>query len=244
MSDEEIFEDIRGKIMDLANKSNGLFSSIQRNFLDIMHFLDTYRKKGIVPEGEYRQKGNLFRDLISGLIEKKCGFKLRDRKVLGLTDIHDLDLVFLIGDKLILAGEVKMLGTPSHITSDGERKPPRGGSVDLDKRLKEVKYTAIDLKLRYGGVDIGRWNDWIARASPNFYSIWGCMVTDAPDAIRRNNVELMISKFLKLRNYNNGVGVLFYHEQNEHYVEVLDRRLEEIKIDEIIKEICRNLKST
>jgi hypothetical protein len=50
-----------------------------------------------------------------------------------------------------------MAGTRAHATPSGVRRPERDGGVDLEKRLKEVKYTSVDLKLRYGGTQIGGW---------------------------------------------------------------------------------------
>jgi len=198
--------------------------------------LNSYRRKGLVPEGEYRQKGNAFRDMLIELIKKRSGIRLEDRRVEGFTDIHDIDLVFMPDNILKVAGEVKLLGTPAHLLESGEEKPERAGHVDVDKRLKEVKFTAVDLKLRYSGINVGMWDDWIANAKPAFYSIWGCMIGEKTP----KKVDLLTRKFIGLRKYNNGVGVLFYTEREGNYVRIRDTPAE-LGIDMVIENLCKHL---
>jgi len=231
------FEDFRRKAIELAQNSDGTFGSICEPFLTLMHSeLNSYRRKGLIPEGEYRQKGNAFRDMLSWLINKRSGIRLEDRRVKGFTDIHDIDLVFMPDNVLKVAGEAKLLGTPAHLLESGEEKPERAGHVDVDKRLKEVKFTAVDLKLRYGGINVGIWDNWIANARPAFYSIWGCMVGEKTP----KKIELLTRKFVELRKYNNGVGVLFYTEREGNYVRIRDTA-PELDIDKTIQDLCKNL---
>jgi len=143
------FSDIKGELLDALNELNSAWGSAK------------------IEEGMYRQKGNRFRDLIIALIQSQCAAELKERRVRGLTDLHTIDIIYPItGDPAVVV-EVKMLGTPSHLTQGGTYRPERGGAVDLDKRLKEVKYTPIDLKLRYSGTVIGQWDQWVKRASPS-----------------------------------------------------------------------------
>lgn len=229
---KEYIAKIRAEFIKLVSKPGIRFSDIQEEFLTILYEnLDRYRKQGIVPEGEYRQKGNAFRDLILAIIQSQTGLELRGMKIEGFTDKHDLDLGFYLHDVLYIAGQVKLLGSPAHKLLSGEFKPERMARADIDKRIKEVKYTPVDLKLRYGGKEVGRWDDWIRGSIPRFYSFWGCRIAN------RDNVDLIIQKFLHLKEYNNGVGVVLYREEKGKYAKIDDPRLKELDIDDTIRDI-------
>ena len=235
--------ELREELLRLAEEYRS-FSRMKEDFLLLLYNkLNKHRMKGIVPEGEYRQKGNVFRDLIEHLIWIRSGekFRLRSRRVEGATEIHDLDLAFILDQKLIIAGEVKMLGSPPH-RRGREIKPERATRKDIDKRLKEVKFTSIDLKLKYTGTQIADWHKWIDESIPQFYSFWACRIGE------EDNVELIIRKFKSLRDwYNNGVGIFLFKEENGRYtpLEVEDgemrRILVELDIDSTIDEIVRFL---
>jgi len=138
------------RIITLARESGGYFEPIAQEFLDEYYKLvETPRIGGTLPEGEYRQKGNAFRDFISELIfvRSEGTYRLLDRKVRGYTERnHDVDLAYVVGGRVIVAGEVKMTGSPPHSRGSYVQKERKTQS-DLDKRLKEVKFTAVDLKL-------------------------------------------------------------------------------------------------
>ena len=138
------------RLITLARESGGYFEPIAQEFLDEYYKLvETARISGALPEGEYRQKGNAFRDFISELIfvRSEGTYRLLDRKVRDYTERnHDVDLAYITGDTVLVAGEVKMTGSPAHRRGNSIQKERKTQS-DLDKRLKEVKFTAVDLKL-------------------------------------------------------------------------------------------------
>jgi hypothetical protein len=210
------------------------FADIEDSFLDIMCDLNDLRRHGEIEVGIYRQKGNYWRDMIVALIESLCGIRMRERRIQGWTDVHAVDFSYvetISGKEIpIIAGEAKMLGSPAHIRPTGERYGERPTSIDLDKRLKEVKYTPIDLKMKFGRF-VASWEEWIEQSFPKFFSFWACRVGE------RNHIDLLINKFQGLRKYNNGVGVFLYEEKNGSYQKIVDERLEPFLIDSIIASV-------
>ncbi len=237
--------ELRDRLLKLAEEYM-YFSKMRNEFLLALYEeLDRFWKKGEITEGEYRQKGNVFRDFIIHLVwlrsDKK--FKLRDMRVEGFTERHDLDLAYVCNEKLLVAGEVKMLGSPPH-RRGGETKPERATRKDLDKRLKEVKFTPVDLKLKYTGTNIGDWRAWIKNSIPQFYSFWVCRIG------KEDNAKLIIKKFKALRDwYNNGVGIFLFKEEDDQYIpleveeEELKIILNELNIDKTIDKIVEFLGS-
>jgi len=237
MSEGRYIAEVRRKFVNLASRPNTRFSDIQEEFLTVLYKLDEYRKEGAIPEGEYRQKGNAFRDLILALIKSRVGFKLRDMRVEGFTDEHDLDLGFYLNGVLYVGGQVKMIGSPPH-SLRGERKPERPTRADIDKRMKEVKYTPLDLKLKYSGTDLkngqpGEIGSQIP--SQDSFSFWACRIGAEDD------LDLIASKFVRLTEYNNGVGVILYREEKGRYTAIEKPELKPLTIDNTIDQIGRFL---
>ena len=211
------------------------FESLQEDLVAMMEGFDIAGPPGRIPPGIYRQKGNRFKDLIGTLIRRKCGLNFIERDVEGLTDRHKVDLVFPTRGPPEVAIEVKMAGRPEHVDEAGIKRPLRGGEVDFDKRLKEVKYTPIDLKLRHSGTDVGDWDSWIEKSVPYFYTVYGFFLGNP------RRLDQTVTKFVNLsRRYNNGVGVFLYIREGDHYVGVLDHKnLQTLCIDNVIGEVCR-----
>src|SRR3990172_3502594 len=151
------------------------FGWVEEDILRLMEGLDLMPGGTVVPPGIYRQKGNRFRDVIRVLLQRKSGLEFHERRIAGLTDQHVVDLAYPYKGDPKLTIEVKMAGRPRHVDESGIERPIRGGEVDFDKRLKEVKYTPVDLKLRYTGLHGQNWDDWIGDSIPRFYSIWAFM---------------------------------------------------------------------
>lgn len=147
--------------------------------------------------------------------------------------VHKVDFAYLKAisghDVPIIAGEAKMLGSPAHIRPSGEHYPERPISIDLDKRIKEVKYTSVDLKRKFGISFIRGWEEWIDQSYPRFYSFWGCRLGE------RNNTSSLIEKFRGVTKYNNGCDVFIYEEGS--YKKFFDERLDAFSIDKVIDSI-------
>lgn len=52
------------------------------------------------------------------------------------------------------------------------RYPERTLTIDIDKRIKEVKYTSIDLKRRTDPQVTKEWAEFITETPPAFFSAW------------------------------------------------------------------------
>ncbi len=257
------------KIITLARESGGYFEPIAREFLDEYYqFVETLRIRGLLPEGEYRQKGNAFRDFISELIFVRSGgtYRLLDKKVRGYTERnHDVDLAYVVGDTVLVAGEVKMTGSPPHRRGSYAQKERKTQS-DLDKRLKEVKFTAVDLKLYHTpnkvivkilsnngnllSTDLPLWwDEWIKASIPGFYSFWASRLASGQlkndKVVNADNPDLLLDKFDKLRKYNNAVGVFMFREENGKYVPVKTERIKKLNlmIDDAIDDLISFLDS-
>lgn len=240
------WRDLRNVLIDGAEQTGIRFQDIEDVFLDFMQAVNGLRRKGKFPAGQYRQKGNWWRDLMAALVKARCGVVMPDRRVEGLTDIHSLDMVYPdplgeVGAPLIVV-EAKMLGSPEHIEPDGTRRPERGGAVDLDKRLKEVKYTPIDLRLKYTGLVASDWEEWNRTAIPKFYSLWAFRVASRErQTVQRRIMDKMIGL---ARYYNTRVGFYLYEEdkggQYRRFSAAVPRGH---TVDEVIEAICDNVKS-
>ena len=96
-------------------------------------------------------KGDWFNNVLAYLLEQCSGIETLyvRRKVPGLIiPEHNLDGVFP-GDEtreIEFLLEAKMMGTPKHANSPGEKPAGRAGSADTNKRVKELAFKSIDLK--------------------------------------------------------------------------------------------------
>jgi len=214
------------------------FKDIQDELLQVLESLDELRKVGGIEEGVYRQKGNYFKNTIIALVQARCDVILRERELIGRTDKHKVDFAFVNSrgvELYVVAGEAKMLGSPPHVRGD-KQYPERTISIDIDKRIKEVKYTPIDLKRRFSSNEIGDWQKWVDESYPKFFSAWLLRLGAG------NRLDHVISKLESIREYNNAVGVAIYTEVDEKYqwVEIPpNSRL--LNIDQFVEEICREI---
>ncbi|GEM_PF-39663 len=152
----------------------------------------------------------------------------------GYTDVHKVDFAFVDGNIYIIAGEAKMIGSPPH-RRGGKLYPERPISIDIDKRIKEVKYTPIDLKRKFNQ-NVGSWLEWIEKTYPKFYSAWLLRLGT------RNRVAHLLDKLEGLCEYNNGVGVEIYHEVSGEYRWLDIERSKILSIDELIERSATLLK--
>ena len=211
------------------------FAQIEDELLQIIKEVDEARKADTIDEGEYRQKGNFFRNTIIAMVEARCGLELRDRKIQGRTDVHDVDLSALgVTDGheiVIVAGEVKMLGSPAHVRGSREYDE-RTISIDIDKRLKEVKYTPIDLKRRYSPEVKEGWSKWIQQTHPKFFSAWLMRLAT------KDKLERIIKKLESLTEYNNAVSAALYQQGHNGYEWVKFKSEKVLTVDELVDLIC------
>jgi len=240
------WHDLWSVLIGRAGQTGTRFQEIEESFLEFMQAVNGLRRKGEITAGQYRQKGNWWRDLMAVLVKARCGVVMPDRRVEGLTDVHSLDMVY--PDPLVemraplIVVEAKMLGSPAHIEPDGTRRPERGGAVDLDKRLKEVKYTPIDLRLKHTGPAMSDWEEWNRNAIPRFYSLWAFRVASWETQAMQTRI---VDKMIRLgRYYNTGVGFYLYEEdEGGQYRRFTDPIPQGYTIDEVIEAICSDVKN-
>lgn len=214
---------------------------IQEELLNILAELDQLRREDRIPEGKYRQKGNYFRDTIIALVKARCGYSLRERELLGKTDVHRVDLSYIQDVEnpergvLILAGEVKAMGSPGH-KRDDRHYPERTITIDIDKRIKEVKYTSVDLKRLIDPQVSKGWDKFIANTPPAFFTAWLMRLAS------HDRVEHIFKKLAGVTEYTNGVGVALYQEGDDGTYEwIMEIPKPLLTIEALVEEVCHYL---
>lgn len=138
---------------------------------------------------------------------------------------------------VLLAGEAKAMGSPPHERS-GRHYPERTLTIDIDKRIKEVKYTSVDLKRRFDPEVSKGWAKFIAETPPAFFSAW-LMRRGA-----RDRLEHVFEKLVGVAEYTNGVGVALYQEREDgtyEWVTAVPSPL--LTIESLVETICHYLRS-
>jgi hypothetical protein len=193
-------------ILNEKIRNRGLgWSDIQGHLLEVIKDIDKLRREDQIEEGTYRQKGNRFGDTLRALIQARCGVNMPDGHVEGRTDRHDVDLVWIQEGRLKIAIEAKMIGSPSHLRH-GTLYQERSIGIDIDKRIKEMKYTGIDLKRHTSPQNIGTWSTWRNNTPPRFAAALLMRLAG------RNKVDTIRRKVEGLAEYLNAVGLALYRE--------------------------------
>lgn len=144
-------------------------------------------------------KGDWFNNVLADLLEKCSGVErlFVRRRVPGLIiPEHNLDGVYP-GDErreIEFLLEAKMMGTPKHANSLGEKPAGRAGSADTNKRVKELAFKSIDLKGEAarrltmigmaptsGGAGGGDLSTWLHGSRPRIYFFMGVRILGDTD---------------------------------------------------------------
>jgi hypothetical protein len=143
-------------------------------------------------------KGDWFNNLLALLLERCAGIETLyvRRQVPGLIIAeHNLDGVYP-GDEsraIDFLLEAKMMGTPKHANSPGQKAVGRAGSADTNKRVKELAFKSIDLKgeasrrLSHkgisptGGAGGGDLSTWLHASRPRIYFFMAVRVVSDTD---------------------------------------------------------------
>ncbi|MHB8245744.1 MAG: hypothetical protein ACYDGN_10400 [Acidimicrobiales bacterium] len=144
-------------------------------------------------------KGDWFNNVLAQLLERCAGLDTLyvRRSVPGLIiPQHNLDGVYP-GDpheEISFLLEAKMMGTPKHANSPGEKLAGRAGSADTNKRIKELAFKSIDLKGEAsrrlamagtaptgGGAGGGDLSTWLHSSRPLIYFFMAVRVISSTD---------------------------------------------------------------
>lgn len=172
------------------------WGEIEEPFLRAMEQFDANVASGVADMGDLQNgKGDFFNDLLALLLENCAGVTLWSRGgVPGLIfKKHNLDVTFPSTGVVEFNLEAKTVGTPKHPGSPAQKAIGRRGSADLDKRVKEIGFKAIDLKAEYGRIAAGSGTSpsagpgggslttWLRQMKPSYFLFIAARVVSQSD---------------------------------------------------------------
>lgn len=226
------FESLTAKV---RNEGIDRWQVVQDGFVTAVEAFDLEYAAGARESGWYQAKARYFNDLIVGVLSNLSGktISMRTKKQSQLFEELDVDICFPAEGTPIVAGEVKALGTPPHPKN---KMQPRSGSQDLHKRVREVAFTAMDLKVAYAPPQpIGSFQMWIDSTAPGYFSFWAIRANDDAD------FERVRRTLANLRAYCNGVGAIIYQPDSSDPGRYTVRNLSELSIDRSLREMAQRI---
>jgi hypothetical protein len=183
---------------DAARASgSGRFTNVDVLYLGAMRQFDGLVAEGIANQGDIQNgKGDFFNDLLAVLLEHCSEKELYTRPdVPGLSfRNHKLDVAYPATGPIELTIETKATGVPKHPGNPKQKHAEgRGGSADLEKRIKEAAFKNIDIKAEVariegrGGGPTADLDTFLKSTSPLSYMFLSVRVTDAQDLTRAIN---------------------------------------------------------
>ena len=220
----------------LRRSRTAKWSSIQDAFIEVVERFDAEFGRARRATGWYQAMARYFNDVIVALLANASSKKIftgkkKDSQLFGNVDV---DICYPESDPPAIVGEVEALGTPPNPKN---RSQARTGSSDLNKRLREVAFTSIDLKMNYSPPQrINSFQSWIDSTSPGYFSFWAIRASDDGDFDR---VRSMLSS---LRAYCNGVAAVVYMPKtSDSQTSYKVRKVPELDIDRAIREIAQRI---
>jgi hypothetical protein len=227
------FEDLLRRVHDDRTNS---WSEIAHAFLRIVEQFDREYGEGNRSTGWYQSKARYFNDLIVQLLSNQSSKEIakrrkKDSKLFGRLDV---DICYPGKGDPTIAGEVKALGTPPHPRNN---HLARRGSADLHKRIREVAFTSLDIKVAYApATPIKSFQAWIDTVPPGYFAFWAIRSSDATDF---EKLRVMLSG---LRRYCNGVGAIIYEPTSASTPFTYeDRTPQDLLIDHWLQEIAQRI---
>jgi hypothetical protein len=167
------------------------FRGVESAYLSAMEEFDALVSAGVADQGDIQNgKGDFFNDMLALLLQNCSGKQLHTRpQVPGLSfKKHKLDVAYPATGSVELTIETKATGIPRHPRNPLQPHPQgRGGSADLEKRIKEASFKNIDIKAETarlegkGGGPTSDLSSWLQQAPPRCYMFLAVRVRDAAD---------------------------------------------------------------
>ncbi len=199
------------------------WADVEEAFLSAISAFDSVFVAQQMGSGDYKAKARYYNEAVAALIENGTGTHIGQRgKRKGMVlPRHDVDLVFpdpleispsrRAALKPIAAGETKIAGTPpypgNHASSSSAGRPV---SQDLDKRVREMMATSIDLKTQWSPGPVALSQAGLAAARPLYVVFYGCRIAGPAD---QRGVIRRLGALARL--YVDAVGLFMYHAPNE-----------------------------
>lgn len=180
-----------------ADRKPKSWPEVEPTFLSAMEGFDENVAAGLADMGDLQNgKGDFFNDILALLLENCAQVQLFSRGgVPGLIfPKHNLDISYPSTGPVQFTLEAKSVGTPKHPGSPKARAIGRSGAADLDKRVKELAFKAIDLKAEHARMMAARGESptpltgdlttWLHSVRPRSYLFIAARVTSSSDRDR------------------------------------------------------------
>ncbi|MBL8754423.1 MAG: hypothetical protein JNK15_14060 [Planctomycetes bacterium] len=213
------------------------WAEVEADFIATVGAFDREYSTGKRPPGWYQQKAKFFNDLVVRIIENCTGRKIatRAKKRSVLFSDIDIDICYPESGDPIVAAEVKALGTPPHPGNNGKARHARS---DMHKRVREVAFTAMDIKAAHAKPrTISSFQAWVDTAEPAYLSFWALRVDGTAD------LSSVRSILASLKSYCNGVGAVIY-EATTVPTKYAVRQFPEFNMDRAIRDFTQRVIST
>ncbi|MGI8686838.1 MAG: hypothetical protein ACR2MO_17400 [Acidimicrobiales bacterium] len=230
---------------------------VEADFVQAMAAFDTLRAAGEVQDGAQRNgRGGFFNDLLALVLENCAGLDTLYKRTLvhgRVFKTHELDVTYPAAGPARFTLEAKVLGTPLHPGNEKSQSNAlgRSGSADLDKRLKEAAFKAIDLKAEYDLLVAGQggasrtgpghasMTSWLRQQLPSAYVFLAARCVDETDRHR-----LMLSA-TAINQVFDHVGVFCFGPVDDSHptnYKVIPVQPNAYDIGHVLQEACRDLR--
>lgn len=223
------------------------FRQVEAMYLTAMQEFDGLVAAGIADQGDARNgKGDFFNDMLALLLANCSGKDLHTRPgVPGLSfRNHKLDVAYPASGPVKLVIETKASGIPKHPGNEKQKSPEgRGGSADLEKRIKEASFKNIDIKAEQarlagkGGGPTADLGSWIKSAPPRCYMFMAVRVRDEADLRKSINFGHIAATWFDAC----GVYCYGWNKGKEAY-EAKSVEATSLELDRVLASICTALR--
>ena len=233
------------------------WAHVEAEFVGAMAVFDTLRAAGEATDGAQRNgRGGFFNDILALVLENCAGLDTLYKRTLvhgRVFKTHELDVTYPATGPARFTLEAKVLGTPLHPGNQTSQSNAlgRSGSADLDKRLKEAAFKAIDLKAEYdllvageGGISRtgpghASMTSWLRQQLPSAYVFLAARCVDEVDRQR-----LLLSA-TAINQVFDHVGVFCFGPVDDGHpttYKVIPVQPNAYEIGHVLQEACRDLR--